>query len=125
MRYRLKRLIKETVRDLRKNQTQAEAILWQELRNRKLVGKKFLRQHPLVFQWEGKERFLVPDFCCHEAKLIVELDGGVHSKQKDYDILREGVLKELGFRTLRFNNSAVIKNLAIVLIKIKSQLNPN
>ncbi|MFH1684214.1 MAG: endonuclease domain-containing protein [Candidatus Margulisiibacteriota bacterium] len=122
MRYRLKRVIKETVRDLRKNQTEAEAILWQELRNRKLNGKKFLRQYPIVFTWEDKEHFFVPDFYCHEAGLIIELDGGIHRRQKDYDKLREAVLQDLGLRVVRFKNKLVLNNLQAALEVIKGYL---
>ena len=121
-RQRLNRKIKETVRYLRKQQTEAETILWQALRSRQLLGSKFLRQHPLVFDWEGKERFLVPDFYCHEASLVVELDGGIHKQKEAYDKIREDVLKDLGLRVLRFRNELVINNLPVVLKTIREYL---
>ena len=66
--------IHKFARELRRNLTEAEKILWQELRNRKLGGFKFRRQHPI-------NKF-VADFYCHEVKLIVELDGSQHLLQK-------------------------------------------
>ncbi|MFH1683896.1 MAG: DUF559 domain-containing protein [Candidatus Margulisiibacteriota bacterium] len=122
VRERLNRKIKETVRDLRKRQTKAETILWQALRSRKLRGKKFLRQHPLVFDWEGQERFLVPDFYCHEASLVIELDGGIHRHQEVHDKIREDVLQNLGLQVLRFRNELVLNNLLMVLKTIKQYL---
>lgn len=92
------------------------------MRNRQLNGEKFLRQHPIIFEHNGKERFLVPDFYCHEASLAVELDGGVHRKRKDHDAIREGVLNDLGLRVLRFKNRSILTNLPAVLQKIKSHL---
>jgi very-short-patch-repair endonuclease len=61
-------------RDLRKRQTKAEEIFWQAVRNRKFLGNKFLRQHPIFYDLKGKESFFIADFYCHEKKLIVELD---------------------------------------------------
>jgi very-short-patch-repair endonuclease len=121
-RKRISRRIKEAVRDLRRRQTKAEAVLWEAMRNRQIDGKKFLRQHPVIFEFDGKERFLVPDFYCHEAGLVVELDGGIHRKQKDYDAIREEVLTDLGLRVLRFKNKLVLRNLPSVLKKIRSYL---
>lgn len=122
VRKRLSNKIKTAVRDLRRRQTKAEAILWEAVRNRQLNGKKFLRQHPIVFDYEGQERFLVPDFCCHEAGLIVELDGGIHRKRKEYDAIREEVLKGFGFCVLHFKNKLIIENLPAVLETIKDYL---
>ncbi len=51
-------IIKKTVKNLRDNETEAEKILWQELRNRKLVNLKFLRQHPIIFRIDNQDRFL-------------------------------------------------------------------
>ena len=60
-------------RELRQESTEVEKLLWTELRNRKLNGLKFRRQHPL-------DKFIV-DFYCNEKKLVVELDGGVHDEK--------------------------------------------
>ncbi len=61
-------------RDLRKNQTPAEVKMWEKLRNRKLRGFKFLRQHPiLVNQYDGKNSFYIAYFYCSEKKLVVKL----------------------------------------------------
>jgi len=122
VRYSLKQTIKQTVRDLRKRQTKAEQALWLHLRNRQLKGKKFLRQHPIVFEWEGRERFFVADFYCHEAGLIIELDGKIHEKQKDYDKLRDFVLNNFGFKVLRFTNDQLSSDLNSVLTEISKYI---
>ena len=111
--------IKQTVRKLRKNQTKAEAILWQALRNRQLDGKKFLRQHPIQFVWEGRKRFFVADFYCHEHLLVVEADGKIHDRQKDYDELRTVIINTKGIRVIRFTNENVEHRLSEVLSEIR------
>ena len=96
-------------RELRQESTEAEKLLWTELRNRKLNGLKFRRQHPL-------DKFIV-DFYCNEKKLVVELDGGVHDKKinKEYDEARTAMLAGLSVFVLRFKNEDVINNLKGVL----------
>src|SRR4051812_11950505 len=81
---------REWIRRLRAEQTEAEAALWHLLRNRKLVGGKFRRQVSI-----GR---YVADFYCHERKLIIELDGGVHSDpdQQAHDRNRDAYLLSLG-----------------------------
>jgi very-short-patch-repair endonuclease len=98
--------ITQLVRELRKKQTPEEALLWQNLRNRKLNGLKFLRQHPFVYGSDrfGKPRFFVADFYCSEKKLVIELDGKIHDLQGDYDQRRDKILKELNLHVLRFKN---------------------
>jgi very-short-patch-repair endonuclease len=73
------RLIKQATRNLRKSQTTAEQTFWEIIRNRKILGKKFLRQYPIIYKWRGKQKFFVADFYCHENRLIIELDGGIHA----------------------------------------------
>lgn len=120
-----KNLIKQTVRKLRRNQTEAEAMFWQVVRNRKLLGRKFLRQHPIVFKWYGKRRFLITDFYCHEAGLIVEIDGGIHEKQKEYDKMRDYVIKSMGLKIIRFKNEMIVRNMPKVLEKLGNELTPH
>jgi very-short-patch-repair endonuclease len=70
-------------RELRQRETVAEKLLWQELRNRKLLKKKSLRQHPLCVQsYLGKNLYYIPDFYCHEARLVIEADGPIHLYKK-------------------------------------------
>ena len=89
--FMLPKKIVDICRELRKNQTDAEAVLWKHLRNRKLDGYKFLRQHPIIHQQFNNEfpLFFVADFYCAEQKLVVELDGKIHDFQKDYDENRD------------------------------------
>ena len=82
-------------RELRKNQTPEEKILWQELR-RGRSGVQFRRQQIIAGY--------IADFYCHSAALVVELDGSGHLQQPGYDRLREHALAKLGIRTLRFTN---------------------
>jgi len=99
-------------RELRKESTEAEKLLWAELRNRKLNGLKFRRQHPL-------DKFIV-DFYCNEKKLVVELDGDVHDQKvnNEYDEARTAMLAGLNIIVLRFKNEDVINNMKDVLKKI-------
>jgi len=98
-------------RELRGRETEAEAVLWEALRGRRLAGLKFRRQHPI-----GS---FVADFCCAERMLVVELDGGVHEGQREHDAEREALLVAPGYRVLRFPNEAVQGGLWGVLRAIR------
>jgi very-short-patch-repair endonuclease len=100
--------IKSHVRELRRNQTESEEIMWEIVRNRKLTGKKFLRQHPIVYSFYKTPLYFVADFYCAEAKLIIEIDGSIHKLQEEYDQQREFVLKEKGLKVLRIKNEELI-----------------
>ena len=101
-------------RRLRRSQTAAERKLWLLLRDRRLAGFKFRRQHPLG-------PFIV-DFCCPEARVIVELDGGHHSLTHDSDTARSGYLTGQGYRVLRFWNNEALGNISGVLERIVEAL---
>jgi very-short-patch-repair endonuclease len=90
---------------LRKNSTPSERIVWELLRKRKTGGYKFLRQHPVICSIDGDwVEYFIPDFYCAELKLIIEVDGGIHAFQKDYDRERDGKLKNKGLTVIRINN---------------------
>jgi len=103
-------------RNLRKNQTPQEIILWSRLRNRGLRNLKFRRQHPIGGY--------IVDFICLEEKLVIELDGQQHKieEQKIYDKNRTKFLEENGYRVLRFWNNEVNNNLDGVILKIEDRL---
>lgn len=94
-------------RRLRKDQTHAETILWERLRNRKFLNKKFLRQHPIFFQIEGSRRLFVADFYCAEKKLVIEIDGGIHLQQCENDQYRELIIHALGMEVVRVTNKMI------------------
>jgi len=100
----------ERAKKLRRDMTLAEKILWKELRANKLQGLHFRRQQIIHGYF--------PDFYCHQHELIVELDGGIHEFQKEYDAEREAYLIALGFRIIRFKNEEIFKDLQSVLLKI-------
>jgi len=101
---------------LRKAQTDAEDTIWQNLRNRNILGFKFRRQHPL--------NKYIADFYCHEAKLIIEIDGGIHNQVDvlEHDKNRTYELAELGIHVLRFTNEEVNGSLEIILNTIRDYL---
>lgn len=103
-------------RELRQSATDAEQLLWELIRNRQLLGAKFRRQHPV-----GP---FILDFYCHEAKLAIELDGGVHTdpEQAHRDAERTKALEIEGIRVLRFWNHEAINNTEEVLTKIRDVL---
>jgi very-short-patch-repair endonuclease len=110
--------IKELVRKFRKEQTVEEQTLWHELRNRKLKGIKFLRQHAIIYENSNNDFFFfVPDFYCAAYKLAIELDGKIHDYQVEHDKNREMILKGKSIKTLRIKNEE-LKNIENVKEKI-------
>ena len=90
--------------------TPAEKILWDELRGNKL-GVHFRRQQVIA-------GFIV-DFYCHKAGLVIVVDGDIHDLQQEEDARREKVLSEMGLRIVRFRNDEVLRDLSIVVGKIR------
>jgi very-short-patch-repair endonuclease len=88
-------------KSMRSEMTNAERVLWLQLRAHRLDGLKFRRQTPIG-------RYIV-DFVCHEQRLVVELDGGQHADSQR-DVTRDRWLGSKGYRVLRFWNSEVFKN---------------
>ena len=113
----MKQRVNPIPRLLRRRQTSSEKLLWKELRNRKMDGFKFLRQHP-IYYWDGRiQKFFVADFYCSEKKLVVELDGEIHLTQIEYDEWRDEILNSLELRVLRIKNEE-LGNMKEVLNKI-------
>jgi very-short-patch-repair endonuclease len=102
----------QIAKDLRQRQTPAETILWEALRDRRLNNLKFRRQHPI------ENTAYVADFLCYEARLLVELDGGVHEGQEEGDAIRQQNIEAQGYHILRFKNEAVFTDLETVLATI-------
>lgn len=101
-------------RILRQDMTEAERQIWQILRSRQIQGRKFRRQVPI-----GP---YIADFVCHEARLIVEIDGGQHDGSSRREARRTEFLEKEGYRVLRFWNDEVLSNLAGVYATIAEQL---
>ena len=99
----------QSIRALRSRQVSAEEKLWEELRNRRLSGFKFVRQLP-VGAYFG-------DFVCRERKLIVEVDGATHGSDVEIanDSVRTSVLEGMGYRVCRITNDDVTRNIEGVL----------
>ena len=96
--------------------TNAEQILWSELKENKLLGYKFRRQHPIGFY--------IVDFYCHKLKLIIEVDGNYHNLKEQilYDKERTRFLNFNGLRIIRFKNIDVEHNIGKVLNDIKREI---
>ncbi len=100
-------------RELRKEPTRGERLLWQELRRGEL-GVRFRRQHPI----DG----FVPDSCCAKARLAVEVDGASHEGREEHDQWRVGMLAGSGIRVLRFTEGQVCGDLSDVIGTIRKAL---
>ncbi len=103
-------------RSLRREMTRAEELLWKQIRRKQIAGVRFRRQHPVG-------RFIA-DFYCHEARLIIEVDGGYHldRDQAEYDKGRTHELSEMGIMVIRFTNEEVESNIKSVMDSIKKTL---
>lgn len=112
----------EFARELRQRETDAEKFAWKLLRNRKFLDLKFRRQHQIGLY--------IVDFYCDEAKLVLELDGGIHleKEQKVKDVIRDEYLKSEGFTVLRIWNDVVLEKTEEFLKQIEtivSSLSPH
>jgi very-short-patch-repair endonuclease len=103
--------MRAAARELRLRQTPTEQRLWECLRAGRLDGLRFRRQQPI-----GP---YIVDFYCSVAKLVVEVDGGVHAEQVEYDQERDAHLVDYGLRVMRFTNEAVLHDLEAVLTAIR------
>jgi very-short-patch-repair endonuclease len=103
-------------KELRNSLTAAEAVLWKNLQDCRLVGKKFRRQESI-----GP---YIADFYCPESRLIVELDGAGHNSVSgaEHDAKRTEYLRQRGLRVIRFENKAVFDDLKWVLEVIRKNL---
>ena len=106
----------EKARELRKNSTLSEIVLWNRLKAKQLMGYKFTRQKPISS--------CIVDFFCNRLKLVIEIDGSQHNgeKVKDRDEQRAMWLKERGYHVLRFWNNEVLLNMEGVLERIREAL---
>jgi len=102
----------ERARELRRAMTPEEAILWPALRSNQIKGYHFRRQQVI----DG----FIADFYCHAAGLVIEVDGGIHENQLDYDTERAALMREHGLRVHRFTNEEVRTDLRTVLKRIKA-----
>jgi very-short-patch-repair endonuclease len=100
----------------RKNPTEAEEVLWEHLRAKRLDGYKFRRQHPL--------HGFILDFYCAERRLAIEVDGAVHRdhEQSEYDQMRSRILGEMDIEVIRFWNSEVTDQIGNVVEEIRKKL---
>ena len=103
----------QRAKELRREMTPAEKILWEELRANKL-GVHFRRQQII-------QGFIV-DFYCHKAGLVIEVDGDIHDLQQEEDARREKVLREMGLRIVRFRNDEVVRDLSAVVGRIQKMV---
>ncbi len=103
-------------RQMRREPTPAEQIVWEMVRDRKIDGKKFRRQHPI-------DRYIA-DFYCAEAALVIEIDGAIHA-EPNHDALRQQIIEAHGLRVLRFPNADVFDDPAAVLAHIRAALATN
>lgn len=103
-------------KQLRRKMTPAEAKLWACLRANRLAGIHFRRQQII-------EPFIV-DFYCHQAALIIEIDGDIHQFQQEADRRREDFLRSHGYRIIRFSNEQVMQEIEAVLETIYLHCNP-
>ena len=114
--YLWKKELINRARSHRNDMTLAEIILWSRLRMRQVDGHKFRRQHP-IFNY-------IVDFYCHKLKLVIEVDGEIHSttEMKKQDSKRENILKLNGYNVIRFSNYEVLSNITSVINSIKTTM---
>jgi len=108
----------QLARQFRAQETETEALLWEHLRAKRLAEAKFRRQRPL-----GR---YIADFCCDGARLVVEIDGGIHTRadQQAYDQIRDEMMKAWGYTVLRITTEEIANDLLATLTRISTALHP-
>jgi very-short-patch-repair endonuclease len=109
--------LKQLARDLRKNMTLSEVLLWNQLKQKNMLGFDFDRQRPIG-------NYIV-DFYCKELSLAIEIDGDTHIYRYEEDEIRQSELEKLGVKFLRFDDLEVKKNISNVLRVIVAWIEEN
>ena len=109
--------LNELAKELRRNMTLSEVLLWNELKQKRIMGYDFDRQRPIG-------NYIV-DFYCKELSLAIEIDGDTHIYRYDYDEERQRSLEKLGVKFLRFEDIEVKKNIMNVLKVIENWIENN
>ena len=111
--YNAKAIIFERAKIMRENMTLAEKAVWELLKLKKMMGLRFKPQHPIDI--------FIADFYCHQLKLVIEIDGGIHKTvdQREYDIGREAELENWGIKVIRFTNEEVENNITHIQNEIE------
>jgi very-short-patch-repair endonuclease len=107
--------IMEAARLLRDNMTSFEKLVWERVKGKQICGLRFRRQHPIDI--------FIADFYCHEARLVVEIDGEIHGRQKDYDIGRTVEMGKYDITVIRFTNNEVLSGIEEVISRIEEAVN--
>jgi len=120
---KISEVIKLAARELRKNMTESEVILWWFIRDEKL-WVKFLRQKAVFVYTENSwlDRYIIPDFYCFEKKIILEIDWSIHNKEDIYqlDLYKEKLLKNMWYKVIRIKNEQIKTNIYDVIQNIKN-----
>lgn len=104
-------------RELRKDETEAEKILWSKLNKNQILGLRFRRQHPInIFN---------ADFYCEKLKLVIEVDGSIHeiTEYQEHDKGRSDLFNDLGITVIRFTNEQIIHEIDYTISQIKITVN--
>ena len=102
-------------RMLRENMTASEKLLWERLKTKQICGVRFRRQHPIFI--------FIADFYCHEARLVVEIDGEIHNQQIEYDDGRSAEMEKFFIKIIRFTNYEVENKIDEVIENITNTVN--
>ncbi len=117
--YELNKIARSLAREMRNNPTEAEKAFWEAIRKRKFLNIRFIRQHPLFFDYLGKTTFYIADFYSKEKGLVIEIEGRIHEYTKDRDKQRTEIINLMGLRVVRFKNEEVLQNLSETVEKLK------
>ena len=103
-------------RELRKNETEAEKMLWSKLNKNQIIGLQFRRQHPI--------NIFIADFYCPKIKLVIEVDGSIHEifEYEEHDIGRSEMLNDFGITVIRFTNEKILNDLDGTIKQIESEI---
>ncbi len=100
----------EKARQLRNQMTKEELMLWERIKGKQVCNVRFRRQHPI--------NTFIADFYCHEAKLVIELDGKIHLQSIEYDIERTKIIENFNIKVIRFENEEVLTKINDVILQI-------
>jgi very-short-patch-repair endonuclease len=107
--------VMDLAKSFRNSMTYYESLLWEKLNGKKICGVRFRRQHPI--------NFFIADFYSHEVRLVVEVDGEIHTGKIDYDDGRSAEMEKFGIKVIRFTNFEIENNIVEVIYRIETIVN--